>query len=343
MWNSRQNRKGKIRRRPGKTYRPLIILLMSSSCWLLACADHQEPLAPELNTVVINNAGLYPEGVDYDRAGQRFLVSSLKRGTIGQVSEAGTYSVFTDDDQLISTLGVRLDAQRNRVLVAIADGGNGLRTNANTLNKLAALSSYNLSTGKRNDYIDLGKLRPAYNHFANDIALDPQGNAYITDSFAPVLYKVTPQGEASIFLETEKFGAPIGAFGLNGVTYHPDGYLIVGKYDEGLLFKVPLANPKAFAVISINQKLVGADGLLLDKEGNLVVTSNAQPNQVWRLNSRDNWRTAQLINTVSLGDVFPTSLTQRGDRVYFLAAFLSALFTGQQPEVAQFVIQKLPF
>lgn len=34
-------------------------------------------------------------------------------------------------------------------------------------------------------YVGLGGLRPGANHFANDLAVDKDGNAYVTGSFAP--------------------------------------------------------------------------------------------------------------------------------------------------------------
>ena len=36
--------------------------------------------------------------------------------------------------------------------------------------------------------------------FINDIALDPQGNAYVTNSLSPFIHKITPDGEASVFI-----------------------------------------------------------------------------------------------------------------------------------------------
>src|SRR5688572_28549228 len=100
--------------------------------------------------------------------------------------------------------------------------------------RLAGVGIYDLKTGKPLSYVDLGPLAEGP-HLMNGIALDPSGNAYITDSFSPVIYKVTAEGSASIFLRDERFAGK--AINLNGVVVHPDGYLLVIKKSDGALFK----------------------------------------------------------------------------------------------------------
>ena len=126
-----------------------------------------------------------------------------------------------------------------------------------------ALQTLHRITSKHLSYVDLDRLRPNAAHFANDIAVDGQGNSYVTDCFSPIIYKVDAQGTANIFLEDNRLAAPAGSFGLNGIVFHPDGYLLVVKYDEGILYKVPLANPKAFTLVALGSAFTSADSLLL--------------------------------------------------------------------------------
>ncbi|HET9503257.1 MAG TPA: gluconolaconase [Hymenobacter sp.] len=313
---------------------------------LAACADDKDiaTLGPPAQ-VNFTQAGLYPEGTQYDDAGGRFLVSSQTAGRIGQVKDDGSYAQFADDAQLISTIGLRLDVPRNRLLVAVSDPGyNTARTTSATLRKLAAVAIFNAS-GAKTGYVNLGALRPAYAaHFANDIAVDAAGNAYVTDSFAPIIYKIDAQGTASVFLENSALGASSGSFGLNGIVAHPDGYLIVAKSDEGALIKVPLSNPANFTKVNTTGLvLTGDDGLQLTDNNTLLVVCNAQ-GQVYRLSSTDGFATVNRTGSFATGSVFPTTLARRnGTESYVLYSYLNALQVNQNPPVSQFSLTKVGF
>lgn len=252
-----------------------------------------------------------PEGIQYDELNRRFLVSSRTRGRIGAVKDDSTYTQFADDARLISTIGLNLDISRNRLLAAVSDNGaNTTRSTPATLRRLAALAIFNARNGSLTRYVDLGALRPGQNHFANDITVDLQGNAYVTDSSSPIIYKVDLQGNASVFLEDPQLSGGTG-FGLNGIVFHPSGYLLVAKSNDGTLFKVPINNPGGFSRVTTNQNLVGADGLLLSTPQTLLIVSGSQTT-VFRLSSTDNWATSSTTGTFATGPVSPTTITRRG-------------------------------
>ena len=286
---------------------------------LPGCSDDDDtpadPAGP--NKITVPQAALHPEGIQYDEANKRFFVSSRTQGRIGFVKDDSTYTQFADDAQLISTIGLNFDAGRNRLLVAVSDNNtNPNRTSPATQRKLAALAIYNTTNGTRTSYVDLGSLRPMLNHFANDIAVDSQGNAYITDSLSPLIYQVTPQGIASVFLENSQLSGGTG-FGLNGIVFHPDGYLLVAKANDGALFKVPIANPTSFTRVTTSQSLTGADGLLLVDNRTLLVVSGSQQT-VFRISSSDAWVNASSSGSFVTGAVSPTTITRRGTDAYVL-------------------------
>ncbi|RSK48822.1 SMP-30/gluconolactonase/LRE family protein [Hymenobacter rigui] len=323
------------------------VAAVSAALLVTACSDDDDTVTstPALpDAVAFTQAGLYPEGVQYDASRSRFLVSSQTRGAVGQVTDDGTYTQFADDPALISTIGMRVDEGRNRLLVAVSDPGyNTTRTTAATQRKLAGLAIFNLTSGQRTTYVNLGGLRPTQNHFANDIAVDDQGNAYITDSFSPIIYKVDAQGTATIFLENTQLAAPAGMFGLNGIVYHPGGYLLVAKSDEGALFKIPLTNPTAFTKVTLPQALTGADGLLLQDNITLQVVTNAQA-KVNRLVSADGWTSATVSGIFSTPPQYPTTLARReGADSYVLYSNLNALQANQNPPVSVFTIARVKF
>jgi sugar lactone lactonase YvrE len=316
------------------------------------------------DTVSFTQAGLYPEGTQYDDQRGLFLVSSQTAGRIGQVTDAGTYSTFADDPLLVSTIGLRLDAARNRLLAAVSDPGyNPDRTSAATKGKLAALAIFNSSTGTKMSYLDLGAFTPAGGatypaHFANDIAVDGLGNAYITDSFAPIIYQVDAQGAVvKRFLENAALAAPTGKFGLNGIVYHPSGYLLVAKSDEGKLLKIPIttvpgttttvAGTITTVTLPAGLSLSGDDGLQLLNNTTLLVVCNAQ-GKVYRLTTTNDFgsvaNAAGTAGAFDTGNVYPTTLARRADSVsYVLHSYLSALQANQTPAVSEFKLQKVSF
>ncbi|KAJ8604036.1 hypothetical protein MRB53_041962 [Persea americana] len=312
---------------------------------LLPLAACDRDVTPNLypSEVTFTQAGLYPEGSQYDSQRVRFLVSSQTAGSIGQVDFDGHYQPFADDASLISTIGLNLDADRNRLLVAVSDPGyNPSRSTSATKGRLAALASFDSGTGARIGYVNLSDLRPGYaSHFANDIAVDKLGNVYVTDSFAPIIYKVDSQGAASVFLENVALSAPVGTFGLNGIVCHPDGYLLVAKSDEGALLKVPLNNPAGFSKVGASGlTLNGADGLQLFNNTTLLVACNAQ-GRVYRLASADGFGSVSATGSFATGAVYPTTLPLVGSNSYVLYSHLDALQQMQSPPQSQFTLARV--
>lgn len=312
--------------------------LLFAAALVLATGACAKP-GPE--QVTIAETDLFPEGLEYSSRYGVWLVTSLRKGLVNQVKDDGTIKPLIEDPALLkSVIGIRIDEKRDRVLIANSDPGVAERTDPATQRKLAGLGIYRLSTGEKIAYADLGALRPAEAHFANDIALDGDGNAYVTDSFSPLIYKVTPEGEASVLIENSRF---IGqGFGLNGIVYHRNNFLVVAKMDEGLLFKIPLSNPDNFKEIKLDRKLPGADGLLWNIAGDLVVAANGDTNKIFLVKSADGWDSARVAGERATGDVFATTGVLRGNEVYVLYAQLNKLFGGQLP-VDEFTINKIKF
>lgn len=305
----------------------LLVLLLPLLALLPGCDDDDNIITTPVaapDKITVPQAALNPEGIQWDEANTRFLVSSRAQGRIGVVKDDSTYTQLADDARLISTIGLNLDAGRNRVLAAVSDNNfNPTRTSPATQRKLAAVAIFNATTGSLLSYTDLGSRAATYpQHFANDIAVDAQGNAYITDSFAPVIYKLDLQGNATVFLDNQQLSGGAG-FGLNGIVYHPDGYLLTAKTSDGSLFKIPISNPTAFTRVTTAQDLTGADGLLLFDNQTLLVVAGSR-GLVYRLGSTDAWTTAARSAQFATGTVSPTTITRRNDDAYVLYPYSAA-------------------
>jgi len=135
---------------------------------------------------------LFPEGMVYNPFTDQFLVSSIAQGTIGSVTTQGVYSIFIQDPVLASTAGMEIDKAHKRLLV----------TNAKADGSLAQLAIYDLNTKARLYLVNLATVaNDGAPHLANDVAIDQQGNAYVTDSYAGIIYKVGLNGNGTVFYQ----------------------------------------------------------------------------------------------------------------------------------------------
>ena len=292
-------------------------------------------------TISFTKEALYPEGVEYDADHNRFLVTSLREGIVGTVTPDGKYDVLFKDDHMVSAIGIRIDKERDRVLVCNSDPGVSIHTSPETQGKLAGLAVFQLSTGNLIKYIDLAILSKGGGHFCNDIALGWNGVAYVTDSFSPIIYKVDTDNNATIFMENDKFAGE--GFGLNGIVVKDD-YLLVAKYNDGTLYKFPLEDPQQFTQVKLEATYPGADGLLWAADGSLVLIANANTNKVIKLRSDDEWASAKVVGTVDTGQVFATTGKLVHGDIFVLNAMLHVVFNPETKEhVKSFDIKKTQF
>src|SRR5215468_10029196 len=73
------------------------------------------------NIIKIKSTGFIPEGVEYDTKNKRFLVGSLTQGRVFVVASDGTLTPFIQDPDLKSSVGIEVDEEHNRLLVANSD------------------------------------------------------------------------------------------------------------------------------------------------------------------------------------------------------------------------------
>ncbi|WP_324677128.1 hypothetical protein [Hymenobacter sp. GOD-10R] len=335
-------------------FRSYSTLSLLGSTLLLAtgCTDDTDDLSlkhQETITVTQKEQALYPEGVQFDAQNNCFVVGSQTFGTIGRVSDYNTYQAFINDTSLISSVGVNVDRASGRLLVAVGDlGYNTTRSTARTLRKTARVVIFDNNTGARLRYLALDSLFQRFQpHYANDIALDGAGTAYVTDSFSPVIYRINSQNAASIFKQ-DALLAPSGpgVIGLNGIAYNTKGFVVTVKSDTGTLLKIPVngnGTGGTITKITTDQDLTGGDGMQFQGDSTLLVVLNKQ-NKIVRLHSTDNWLTATTTGTFTTPDVYPTTLARRtAQEPYVLYSHLNALQNNQQPPVREFTIQKVRF
>ncbi|MEO1340417.1 MAG: hypothetical protein AAFV28_04550, partial [Cyanobacteria bacterium J06635_13] len=90
--------------------------------------------ADEGETIPIVRDNLFPESAEYNPHTEQFLLTSLTEGTIFTTNGDGSVSPFIEDERLISTIGLAIDEEHNRLLVANSDAGSSDRCSPETAN-----------------------------------------------------------------------------------------------------------------------------------------------------------------------------------------------------------------
>ncbi|MFZ4827717.1 MAG: hypothetical protein ACOYLB_10195 [Phototrophicaceae bacterium] len=264
----------------------------------------------------MQNAAMVPESIEWDAANGQFLVGSISFGDVFSVQDTGVTMPFIVSDNLTGTVGIHLDATTNRLLVT----NSNIRANLDPeIPGIAQIGIYDMETREELHFVDLGSLYPDGRHFANDVTVDDEGNAYVTDTLSPVIYKVDMDGNAEVFAENPEF------VGLNGIVYHPEGYLLVGANENGGLYKVMLEDPTNVSKVELRERLV-MDGLVLNNDLELVAVVQPPARDVVVLSSEDAWATANVTATAPvLTRLFPTAATFRDGELYVSHADFAAL------------------
>ncbi|KAL2347690.1 hypothetical protein Fmac_001690 [Flemingia macrophylla] len=299
---------------------PKRYLTNSTLLYFLFAAQISSILAADFHVINFRSPNLFPEGLAWDPTAQHFLVGSLRHRTISAVSDAGVVETLISDPSLpdnVTVLGLAVDSRNRRVLAALHA--------LDPLPPFNALAAYDLRSGRRLFLAALpsGDVGGGGRPIANDVAADHAGNAYVTNAGGNFIWKVSPNGEASIFSESARFtehpvvGDAVYSFcGLNGIVHVSKGYLLVVQSNTGKMFKVDEEHGTAREVL-LNKDLMGADDVALRADGVVLVVSF---NKLWFLKSNDGWAQASVFDEIDLDqDGFPTSVVVGGrDRTYVL-------------------------
>jgi len=262
----------------------------------------------------INETGLYPESFIYSSREDCIYIGSYHKGKVIRMKMNGETEDFICDDSLVSVLGLSIDHQRNWLIVCNADNGLSIRSKRKNIDRLASVIIYDLSSGLKIRSVNLSHLSDGP-RLLNGVTSDQNGNIFVTDSYAPVIYRIDEEGIPSVLISDEKFKAPRGAFGLSGIVYHPDHFLLVGQAFDALLFRIPIRNPSDFQQIKLDRPVHSIDGLLLQKKNRLILVSNnfsGDPfnESIYQIQTRDHWQSASVIDSfASFAGRFPTSVS----------------------------------
>lgn len=332
-----------------KNFKLLTTAIVLSIFFISCSKDDLQNNDPQVlpNTYPLQETSLYPEGFDYSAKTKKTYVGSYYKGKIITVDLDGNMTDFIIDGSLVAVVGLKVDDANNRIWICNSDAGISLRSDATTIGQLAEVIAYDLTTGEKLETIDLSGLVLG-GHFLNDLVLDENGNIYITDSFSPVIYKIDENKNPSILVYDSIFNVPQGAFGLNGIVYHHNNYLIAGKSFGGTLYKIPLSNPNDIQEITLNTNVNSLDGLLLANDKLILVSNNFTgapfSEAVYEIETTNDWVTANVTNSFTdLDGTYPTTLTLIESEMYVNFGYFPELVDPNSVSHDNFKLQKVTF
>lgn len=217
------------------------------------------------------------ENVVRDVARDRLLVSAIAGRTILQIDDQGAASPWLSADAPVAgVLGLALDAERGVLWAASAGLGAATPDPADPLRGQTELLKIDLADGRL-----LARHRPpeAAQRSLGDVAVGPDGTAYVSDSFAGDIWRLRPGAEAlELVTPTGMFGSP------QGMALSADGaFLIVADYGSGL-HRVDLSTGRATMMPAPAQvSLIGLDAVLRRDDRLIVVQNGTAPKRVLEL------------------------------------------------------------
>lgn len=269
---------------------------------------------------------VYPEGVVYQPSGGEFFVSSTQNGAIyrGSVREGGgAAEVFLEggQDDRTSAIGLALDEER--LFVSGGDTGR--------------MFVYDTGSRELVDSFQNGREQT----FVNDVTVVPSGDAYFTDSFSPVLYRLAATDGGYEFEEwLDLTGTPIEyseGFNVNGIVSAADGrYLIVTHSSTGQLFRIDTES-KEVVEIDLGDGQVPGDGLVLDRQTLYAVTDG----EISRVQLSEDYAGGQVKGSFSDPSFkTPTTIDEYDDRLLVVNSQFAARESGD-PELP-FTVSDVP-
>lgn len=234
----------------------VLVLVAGVSSPVLGQNTHRVPLPGD---------ALFPEGIAIHAETGEVFVGSVGEGVILRVADAEA-TVFADRNrqfasvQAQSIIGLAIDPVRHR-LFAVSTPFLEEGAIVQDPTRLPQVLVLDTRSGRL-----LATLTPEGDgdpHFFNDVAVGPDGTAYVTDSYAPIVWRVDPELSAvTPWRWDEQFRTHPG-FLLNGVAVTPDGAAVyvssIGPV--GGLWRLDTDGGKTTRV-SVSGAFPGSDGLL---------------------------------------------------------------------------------
>lgn len=285
-----------------------------------------------LDEYPLDGDDMFPEGVAFDPTQRAFFVGSLTDAGITRVDADGTQSVFVPSGPtMLASAGMKVDDAARRLWVCGSDDAENSQVYVFDLDDAALIETFELGA-----LVDTAS--------CNDLALDAEGVAYVTDPPSSAIHRLAIGGDAAVWATDPAFAPEVMDLGLNGIAVTPDGTaVIVTKFIAKQLLRVAMDDPTQIVEVELGGEnfaggslIAGPDGIVFAGEVLYVVfddvVAQVTPNADWTAGDV----TILMPSTAGLS----TATVAEGE-VYAVKSEVTAFALGGAPELP-FRILRVP-
>jgi hypothetical protein len=312
---------------------------------LLVCLVQTTPAiaapAKELTPIELPTNFRYPNGIARAKDGTLY-VGTVTSGQILRIQPDGKQEIFfPGSNEVFAGTSLRLDEPRGILWGASPDVLGTPQANGEVVCKSHRIFAIDIRSRKLLRVIIMPD-----SGFGNDIALDPQGGVYITDTSRPRIHYLPPGAtKLQTWAEDERFRTN-RRFGLSGIARRSDGVLFVTMYSDGRVFKVtPKKGRKpTITEIKLPRFIDGSDAIQLAPDGSVIAVEGGIEGGNGRLLRLSGLETGAKpkLEILASGMNLPVNLAIGGNQVWLTESlFRHRLVPGKEKEIPnRFLIRR---
>ncbi|MFF2807927.1 SMP-30/gluconolactonase/LRE family protein [Streptomyces sp. NPDC058000] len=274
-------------------------------------ATRHEPRARVSTAYDLPGDRVYPEGIAADPRTGDIYVGSYATGAVYQATpghHAARIFLPSGTDGRTTANGLKVD-RAGRLWVIDSTAGVAVYD----LHDRKLIARFDVTGGAKS--------------FVNDLAIAPDGSAYLTDSYRGVLYRVTPgqlvraaahggRAELTAAYDLTRVlpSVPAGTVTLNGIVADPSGrYLLTVDMTAGTLYRVDLTSGAVRRVTLHGGDVLHGDGL--EMRGNTLWVVHNMTNTISRWKVGDDGGSARRERSITDPTLqIPTTMVHSGGR-----------------------------
>jgi sugar lactone lactonase YvrE len=257
----------------------------------------------------------YPNGIAHASDGSLYIGSITSGRIVKRSPDGNVATFFAGDENIFAATSLRLDEPRGILWGSSPDFLGTRGPNGETVRRPSRIFAIDVRTQKPVRVVPMPS-----GGFGNDLAIDPDGGVYITDStLARIHYLPSGSSELRTYVADDRFKD--NRIGLGGIARRADGMLVVAHYSNGTLFTVtPQPNgPPVVTPIPLQGRLENPDGMQFAPDGAIILTEGAATNGNGRLLRIDVFAAGtqpKPLGVLATGLKSPVNLTLQGQDIW---------------------------